>query len=576
MKVFKLARAEIKKIFLRPVMWLMFLILSLSLVVLTFVFKPMPRTTTNLNVYGTTVQDAKNNFDAEYYNQINNSLIDCKNNITDYLTKIESEDRLALFKSKIAIAETDKLNFTNLVTNFLAGTKTANDVVEGMDKLKSSSQDVLNFLNIEVNTQITFYISEGDYNYIFSFFERLINNIPSSPPSSQFIIINEFITENFSFTKITPILEKLTKIPIKESDFQPFLAKYYDEMLNPLDPNDLGPRLNKLYDDIIQYSITNGSFADEQYLIEINEMFSQYNSIAKMTSSVLINEFYIAKSGNKSDSELRQYISFEDYNSYFLKQESERNKFLLEEGKFDFNYLMPFSFNQQSSQQTNAYDFLFFAMQILSLIITLFSIFVASGTIANEQSTGTLKMIAIRPYSRSKIVFAKFLACITFMTILLVIFSISAFVVGWVSYGIPTLNVLTVFDAQNVLVLQPYLHALIYIFSIFLNMVFYISLALLISVILKSNTLAIMLSLIFYAISIIGNVILYKTTWFYLFPIAHFDLYKYFGSSSNIGNYLDFIIPVNANFTLSITYLLCSSLLFLILSLIIFKKRNIA
>ena len=278
----------------------------------------------------------------------------------------------------------------------------------------------------------------------------------------------------------------------------------------------------------------------------------------------------------ETDKEIIEYIGFSNYNSYIYKQAFAKNEYLIENGEFDYNYLTPFSFNINSGEKTNCFDFIVFSMQILTPVIIVFLIFVASSTIATELSTGTMKMLAIRPYNRTKIILAKFLSCIALMLVLILMAFAITSVIGLIVYGIGPTSVLTVFNASKVIVLNAFVVLLLYFLSCVINCTFFISLALLFSVLLKSNIVSVILSLLTFVFTIISNSLLYNNTWFNYLPFAHFDLYKYFGATANTGQFFGFSITIGSNFVISIIYICALIFISLVTSVIVFRKRNIA
>lgn len=584
MKILKLAKAEVKKIFLRPIIFIVFLALIGTLVVLTLNFKPIPRTETKITAQGLNIQSAYNAFLNETNKngktQIEKILIDQRDEILEFLTKIESGSQLQQFKDKIRNAEVSM----NFVHNAVVGYKsvpadyTLQEVKDAFATLKSDCESVVVFMDGVLSEQITFYISEKDFEFVKNFFQKIANNIPNNfaNPDTQFVDLNNFLKTNFDFNQITPITTNLKVFPVTTESFSEVLTKYSSNILDETNYANTSPALNGLANQIADFVSKKSESTKEEDFITLGTYFSNYKSLATMASIVLKNEFQIAMAGDKTDNELRKYIGFSDYNGYILKQEAKLYSYLIENNSFDYNYLLPFSYNRNSGQTTNAFDFTVYAMQILSLVIAIFSIFIASGTIATEQANGTMKMIAIRPYSRSKIVLSKFLSCLVFATIITTIALITSFTVGFISYGIDQTTVLTIFDATNIVPLNAFLLLLIYFGSTLLNIFFYVAIALFLSVLVRSNTVSVIISMLIYAVSLIASIYLFKFSWFVFLPMAHFDLYKYFGATVNTGEFFSFILPLNASFDLSLSVLVSVILVTLLLSIAIFRKRNIA
>jgi ABC-2 type transport system permease protein len=66
----------------------------------------------------------------------------------------------------------------------------------------------------------------------------------------------------------------------------------------------------------------------------------------------------------------------------------------------------------------------------LITMVTIFTVIVAAESVAGEFSGGTIKMLLIRPASRSKILLSKYISIFTFAVLLLAVLFGSAFLVS--------------------------------------------------------------------------------------------------------------------------------------------------
>jgi ABC-2 type transport system permease protein len=130
----------------------------------------------------------------------------------------------------------------------------------------------------------------------------------------------------------------------------------------------------------------------------------------------------------------------------------------------------------------------------LTSLITLFVVIIAGGMIASEFTWGTIKLLMIRPISRSKILVAKYLSVLVFMAIFMAILFVTSFVTGAIAFG---------FDSDPSLL---YLGGKVYevhpIFYVFLKLclhglgiIMFATIAFMISSVFRNNSLAIGISL---------------------------------------------------------------------------------
>jgi ABC-2 type transport system permease protein len=599
LKTFKLAKAELKKIFLKPIMPLVFFALVISISLLSITFEPQKRVETIVNVNKTNqVQTIYNDFlDDSNLNskkKFDGILLDEVSEITEFFANYKTDDDGDINKLRTLVSETKNtiasiyssiLNYNQIKND---DSKTGADVANARNLVVGKFTETLNktqavrsyFQNIQANG-INFFITEENSETFEFFFRNLFSTIPTSFPIREndaliFQTDYNFLNDSFDFNIPAQIINSLKYFNITQESFQPVLDKYYNDVLDSSNLLDTAPKLNKLFSEIKAFNQLHAESDDSIHLEQMQTYISQYKSIATMNATVLENEFLLAKAGNISDTEIRNYIGFIEFNGYQIRQTSNLNKYLIVNDLYDYDYLNAFSYNQNSGQSTNAFDFVIYAMQIISLIIAIFAIFVASGTIANEQNTGTMKMIAIRPYSRNKIITAKLYSVINFMLIMLVLSFASTFAVGYFSYGVEQTLSLLVFNAQEVFVLNSFVVLAIYFVSLFLKMTFFIVIALLFSLLFKSNTISIVLSVVLYGFTLIGNALLFSQSWFSNLPIAHLDIFRFFGTGANTGDFFGFSYMLNSNFYSSLIYLGGTILLSYFISVRIFKTRNIA
>ncbi|HSJ39087.1 MAG TPA: ABC transporter permease, partial [Planococcus sp. (in: firmicutes)] len=82
----------------------------------------------------------------------------------------------------------------------------------------------------------------------------------------------------------------------------------------------------------------------------------------------------------------------------------------------------------------------------LTSIISLFTIIVAAGIISNEFKWGTIKLLLIRPISRTKILLSKYVSVLIFAFTLLVFLLVMSWLVGALLFGLNGLNPMVVQD----------------------------------------------------------------------------------------------------------------------------------
>ena len=169
----------------------------------------------------------------------------------------------------------------------------------------------------------------------------------------------------------------------------------------------------------------------------------------------------------------------------------------------------------------------------LIILVTLFTVIIAGDMVAGEFTWGTIKLLLIRPASRSKILLSKYLTTLLFAATLLVILFITALIVNGFSYGFERLSLphLTVNAAGQV----QEKNMLFYVFATYglklIELVMIVTLAFMISTVFRSASLAIGLSIFIMFAGQVITLLFMRYTWGKYFLFANTDLTPYLEDS---------------------------------------------
>ncbi|EIJ79252.1 hypothetical protein PB1_16884 [Bacillus methanolicus PB1] len=201
-------------------------------------------------------------------------------------------------------------------------------------------------------------------------------------------------------------------------------------------------------------------------------------------------------------------------------------------------------------------------------IITIFAIILAAGSIANEFSWGTIKLLMIRPVSRSKILLSKYLSTFTFVLELLFLLFAASFIIGGLFFGFDhiTSNYLT-YSEGKVIEVNP----VIYIFKSYglncISLLIMTTFAFLISTLFRSSAISIGISIFFVLMGTTITNLLIKYDWGKYILFANTNLSQYINGSP---------IKEGMSLNFSLTVLAVYYLVFLLLTWVPFNKRDIA
>ena len=203
-------------------------------------------------------------------------------------------------------------------------------------------------------------------------------------------------------------------------------------------------------------------------------------------------------------------------------------------------------------------------------LISLFTIIVAGGIVANEFSKGTIKLLLIRPYKRWKILTSKYLSVLLYCIFMIIILFIISFITGGLLFGFKGVS-------------QPYIayyngnihevNMVAHVFGVYglscINLLMMVSFAFMISTVFRNSALSIGLAifLTFVGSNITAVLAMLKVNWAKYILFANTDLTQYIDG-----------IPLIDGMTMqfSIIVLIIYFLLFNSISYIGFKKRDVA
>ncbi len=201
-------------------------------------------------------------------------------------------------------------------------------------------------------------------------------------------------------------------------------------------------------------------------------------------------------------------------------------------------------------------------------MVIIFAIIVAADIVAGEYTAGTMKLLLIRPHSRTKILFSKYIAVALFAVVMLAVLAIVGYATNALLYGTGNIHAADLFlNRQGEVVQKNIIMQVIKLYGLSIFPIMsYSTLAFTVSTILRSNALAVGISLF---IMIVGNSIIEATAkiaWLKYLPFANSDISLYI-----------YHLPARPEMTLgfSITVLLCYIFVLTLISWAVFKNRDV-
>lgn len=241
------------------------------------------------------------------------------------------------------------------------------------------------------------------------------------------------------------------------------------------------------------------------------------------------------------------------------KEEVEKNKFVIEQGKDIYN-----------TSDSRGFLLNVFSKYELFIIITI--VLIAGAIVSDEFNKGTIKLLLVRPFSRAKILLAKFITVILTVLFIMVVTVILQFVVGGIFFGFDSLSIPDIIYNHNTEKLMEVGILKSICFTGLGKLPIYIllgTLAFALSTIFNNTPVAITITLMGYMASSIINqfAYYYDIKWLKFFVTPNWDFTQFFYGK------LPFIEGLNIPF--SITVCVVYFAIMMVVSFMVFKKRNI-
>ncbi|WP_026689752.1 ABC transporter permease [Alteribacter aurantiacus] len=223
--------------------------------------------------------------------------------------------------------------------------------------------------------------------------------------------------------------------------------------------------------------------------------------------------------------------------------------------------------NIEPLPRTHAYSLLIDHGMLLS-IVTMFVVIIGAGIVSGEHSTGTIKLLLVRPVSRWRILMAKWVTTILFALLMTGALMIFTLLIGFIVFGFDfaPVRVVEVVNGE----LRDW-HIFSYVLSIyslhFVELIMFATLSFMIGTTFRNQALAVGISLV--AMFMGGQMV-------YLLRSYEWAKYLLFANTSVIQFFEGAPIVPSLSVGFSVAMLLMYFSLFHILTFWVFTKRDVA
>lgn len=378
-------------------------------------------------------------------------------------------------------------------------------------------------------------------------------------------------------TVISPIIEEMNNYEYIDKNNEALTSSKakYDEMLTALKNNDWKYFANKELENInTQIEELNTLIAQDS---ENEDLKTQLKSLELQKEVVNLR---LDRNINYGSDNYKS-IAVQNYRMYMGNYiQSSQGKNLTDEDKSEINgYLENANlykydlYNDTEYQNTATANYTFQnSIGTYIAIIVMVVVIVSGVSISEEFNKGTVKLLLVRPYSRTKILISKLIAVFITMLITTATILLLQFIIGGIVYGFGTymMNVVQFdFTTNSIVTLNIFAYlGLIFICKLPIFILIG-TLAFALSTLFLNSPLAVALPILGYMGSDVINMIAisYKWDWVKYFVTPNWDLSQYlFGGTPMFSG-----ISIEFSITICAIYFV----IMLVASIVSFKKRNI-
>ncbi len=252
--------------------------------------------------------------------------------------------------------------------------------------------------------------------------------------------------------------------------------------------------------------------------------------------------------------------SYEEEKAYQLaKEDAEKSRYAIEQSKDIYN-------------TTDAREFLLNVFSKYELFIIITIVLIAGAIVSDEFNKGTIKSLLVRPYSRTKILFAKFITVLITVLFIMVVTVILQFIIGGILLGFDSLsipNVVYNFKTGKIMevgILKSIICTGLGKLPIYVLLG---TLAFALSTLFNNTAVAITITLLGYMASSIVNqfAYYYDMEWLKFFVTPNWDFTQFF-----YGN-----LPLIKGMSIPVSIIICLVyfVIMIIPTFVVFNKRNI-
>lgn len=353
--------------------------------------------------------------------------------------------------------------------------------------------------------------------------------------------------------------------------------KIYNKYLNYLEDDDykafVSLEIEEIDKTITELNKEKEKTTDKQKLLEIEKSLSTLNFDKEILNYRLDKN--ISYESSYMNTALDNYKNAHNY----LESIDNKDKLSYEEKKIYNSNLEEYNINKyildnnvNLQKENTVRSSLMNSINNYEILIVILIIIVSGTIVSNEFSKGTIKNLLVRPYKRTTVLLSKFISVAIVLLISIGYLLLCDLLIGGLFFSFDSLSIPAIIYNFNTGSLEEYnvfIYVLIKVLTKLPMFILILSLAFMFSTVTNNSQVSIALPIVFYMFSsmINGVAMSFNLKWMKFFPTLNWNFEEYLFGGLPTFQY--------TNLTNSIIVVSIYFILMVILSIVVFKKKNI-
>jgi len=254
--------------------------------------------------------------------------------------------------------------------------------------------------------------------------------------------------------------------------------------------------------------ISKASMDEEEKIEALTSLITNYKLTCESTKKAIENELNLAV--KRMYKNLDKYYSYAEFSQEEIKLEIVKTKhFLADEELYYTQYQQALNFNT-ASYEVSMFDYAYFIMSIIGLIIILFAMFCGYKLFGRDRKTGKMDTLLSQNVTTGQVFVGKFLAIVFTTSFFLLVFACLSLLWGKLVCPVLPNSIFAVFNLTTPYTISPIWFFLIKIIGIELQAIFYTIITIFIMNLSRKFEINFAIAIVVFIVATVCNIFLNK------------------------------------------------------------------